>query len=414
MTIVERFSKMVHFVALPKLPSAAETVDLLTSHVVRLHGIPQNIVSYRGPQFTSAVWRAFCRGIGATISLSSGYHPQTNRQAERANQALEATLRCMTTSNPASWSLHLPWVEYSLNTIVSSATGLSTFMCSLGYQPPLFPSQETEAAVPSVQAHLCRCRRIWKAVRDSMITYRDRVERSANRRRVPALAYHPGQRVWLLARDLPLPTVSKKLAPRYVGPYTIAQVINPSALRLTLPSSLKIHPVFHVSQVKPVATCPLSPPAPVPPPPRILEGGDLVWEANRILEVRRHGFSAFSSQHLRPPASPETSAILPSSRFRACGSFLPCLPRQSATTRHPSSTLRNPAPACTPLRSPCRRPPTSPPRIRSFCFCFCFSPSPSSNIKCLRAITSLRVSYCLFGSALWSTPRVHGITLRAT
>ena len=128
----------------------------------------------------SGVWKAFCRGIGATVNLSSGYHPQTNGQAERANQALEATLRCVTTSNPASWSLHLPWVEYSLNSMVSAATGLSPFMCSLGYQPPLFPSQETEAAVPSVRAHLRRCRRIWRMAQEAMTTYRDRVERTAS------------------------------------------------------------------------------------------------------------------------------------------------------------------------------------------------------------------------------------------
>ena len=123
------------------------------SHVA-LPKLPQDIVSDRGPQFTSKVWQAFCRGIGATVSLSSGYHPQTNGQAERANQALEATLRCVTTSKPTSWTLHLPWVEYSLNSMVSSATGLSPFQCSLGYQPPLFPSQETEVAVPSVRALL--------------------------------------------------------------------------------------------------------------------------------------------------------------------------------------------------------------------------------------------------------------------
>ena len=88
---------------------------------------------------------------------------------------------------------------------------------------------------------------------------------------------------------LPLPTISRKLAPRYVGPYTIDKVINPSALRLTLPPSLKIHPVFHVSQVKPVATSDLSLAAPAPPPPRTLEGSDLVWEVNRILAVHRRG-----------------------------------------------------------------------------------------------------------------------------
>ena len=151
--------------------------------------------------------------------------------------------------------------------MVSSATSLSPFQCSLGYQPPLFPSQETEIVI------LCP----------------DCLQQVANRRRVPAPAYRPGQRVWLLAKDLPLPTVSHKLAPCYVGPYIIEKIINPSALRLQLPSSLKVHPVFHVSQVKPVADSDLSPPAPAPPPPRTLESGDMVWEVNRIVAVRRRG-----------------------------------------------------------------------------------------------------------------------------
>ena len=122
-----------------------------------------------------------------------------------------------------------------------------------------------------------------------MVSNSLRVQRAANQRRVPAPVYRPGQKVWLLARDLHLPAFSRKLAPRYVGPYVIEKVVNPSALRLQLPSSLKIHPVFHVSQVKPVATSALSPPAPSPPPPHVLEGGDLVWEVNRILAVRRRG-----------------------------------------------------------------------------------------------------------------------------
>lgn len=80
----------VNFVALPKLPSAQETADLLALHVFRLHGIPADIVSDRGPQFFSQVWKAFCSALGATVSLSSGHHSQTNGQAERANQDLES------------------------------------------------------------------------------------------------------------------------------------------------------------------------------------------------------------------------------------------------------------------------------------------------------------------------------------
>lgn len=112
LTVVERFAKAVHFIPLPKLPSALETADLLVLHVFRLHGIPVDVVSDRGPQFASQVWKAFCRALGAKVSLSSGYHPQTNRQTERVNQDLESALRCVTAHHPASWTTQLPWIEY--------------------------------------------------------------------------------------------------------------------------------------------------------------------------------------------------------------------------------------------------------------------------------------------------------------
>ena len=292
LTVVDRFSKAAHFVPLPKLPSAAETAGLLELHVVRLHGIPSDIVSDRGPQFVSKVWRAFCKGVGATASLSSGYHPQSNGQAERANQAVEAALRCVASSNPSSWAKYLPWVEYSLNAMVSSATGMSPFQCSLGYQPPLFPQQELEVAVPSTRAHLRRCRRIWKTARAALVRASVRAQRGANRRRVRAPVYRPGQKVWLLARDLPLQTSqtsTRKLNPRFVGPYTVSRIISPVAVRLDLPPALKVHPVFHVSQLKPVVTSSLSPPVTAPPPPRVLADGDPVWTVRKLLAVRRRG-----------------------------------------------------------------------------------------------------------------------------
>uniref|UniRef100_A0AAX7VPW8 Gypsy retrotransposon integrase-like protein 1 n=1 Tax=Astatotilapia calliptera TaxID=8154 RepID=A0AAX7VPW8_ASTCA len=133
LTIIDRFSKAAHFIALPKLPSALETAQLLTQHVFRLHGIPQDIVSDRRPQFTSRVWKEFCAELGAQVSLSSGFHPQTNGQTERANQELEAMLRCVASSNQATWSEQLAWVEYAHNASTSSATGLSPFEALLGY-----------------------------------------------------------------------------------------------------------------------------------------------------------------------------------------------------------------------------------------------------------------------------------------
>ena len=79
------------------------------------------------------------------------------------------------------------------------------------------------------------------------------------------------------------------MAPRFIGPFPVEATVGPAAVRVTLPASLKIHPVFHVSQLKPAVSSPLSPPAPQPPPPRVLESGDLVWTVRRLLKVRRRG-----------------------------------------------------------------------------------------------------------------------------
>lgn len=93
--IVDSFSKMAHLVPLPplpKLPSAKETAQLVLLHVVRLHGLPNDVVSDQGPQFSSTFWKESCRLLGTITSLSSGFHPQTNGQTQHVNQEMETAL----------------------------------------------------------------------------------------------------------------------------------------------------------------------------------------------------------------------------------------------------------------------------------------------------------------------------------
>uniref|UniRef100_A0A3B3SKT7 Gypsy retrotransposon integrase-like protein 1 n=1 Tax=Paramormyrops kingsleyae TaxID=1676925 RepID=A0A3B3SKT7_9TELE len=161
LTIVDRFSKAVHLVALAGLPSAKTTAELILEHVVRLHGFPRDIVSDRGPQFTARFWKAICRLINSTCSLSSGYHPQTNGQTERTNQQLERYLRCFVADRQRSWARYLIWAELSHNHHTSSATGLSPFEVCNGFQPPMFDYQEPEVDVPSAQQLVHRCRKLW-------------------------------------------------------------------------------------------------------------------------------------------------------------------------------------------------------------------------------------------------------------
>lgn len=81
--------------------------------VFRLHGLPTDIVSDRGPQFISQFWQEFCSLLGASASLSSGYHPQPNGQSERLNQELENRLLCLVSQTPWHWSNQLSRDEFT-------------------------------------------------------------------------------------------------------------------------------------------------------------------------------------------------------------------------------------------------------------------------------------------------------------
>ncbi|KAI3368555.1 hypothetical protein L3Q82_025563 [Scortum barcoo] len=108
LTIVDRFSKAAHFVALAKLPTARETADLLANHVVRLHGIPRDIVSDRGPQFISQVWKSFCKGLGASVKSHLRVSILNQAGRRRGTQDLESAAIALCHGRQPEYLVHIP------------------------------------------------------------------------------------------------------------------------------------------------------------------------------------------------------------------------------------------------------------------------------------------------------------------
>ncbi len=251
LTVIDRFSKACRLIPLPKLPTAFETAEILCNNVFRFYGLPEDIVSDRGPQFTSRVWSSFFRQLNVNISFTSGHHPQSNGQTERLNQELTRFLRTYCQQNQADWSKYLMWAEYAQNSLQKPATGLTPFKCILGYQPPLFPWSGEPSNLPSVTEWLQRSEETWNRAHTHLQRAVRRQEEQANRHRRPQPQYVPGQWVWLSTRDLRLRLPCRKLSPRFVGPFQILRQITPVSFRLDLPANYRISPTFHVSLLKP-------------------------------------------------------------------------------------------------------------------------------------------------------------------
>jgi len=103
LTVVDRFSKYCHFIPLSHPHSAESVAQAFFTDIVRLHGVPQSLVSDRNPVFTSAFWRELMRLMGTKLQMSTAFHPQSDGQTKAANRVIIMYLRCFTGDRPRQW-----------------------------------------------------------------------------------------------------------------------------------------------------------------------------------------------------------------------------------------------------------------------------------------------------------------------
>jgi hypothetical protein len=151
LTMVDRFSKYAHFIALSHPYIAASVARAFFDGIVRLHGFPVSIVSDCDPVFTSHLWHDLFNLAGVKQRLSTAFHPQTNGQSEVVNWIIVMYLRCFTGDRPRASVDWLSWAEYCYNTSFQTTLRATPFEVVYGHPPPpLLPLQhgaaQTEAA----------------------------------------------------------------------------------------------------------------------------------------------------------------------------------------------------------------------------------------------------------------------------
>ena len=89
LVVCDRFSKMSHFVVTTEKTTAEGLARLFRDNIWKLHGLPESVISDKGPQFAVGMMKELNKMLGIETKLSMAYHPETDRQTERTNQELE-------------------------------------------------------------------------------------------------------------------------------------------------------------------------------------------------------------------------------------------------------------------------------------------------------------------------------------
>ena len=135
MVVVDRFSKMAHFIPCKQTSNASNVAALFFKEVYKLHGVPLSIVSDKDARFLTHFWRTLWRKIGTKLSFNTSFHPQTDGQTEVVNQSLGNLLRCLIGENPRNRESILPLAEFAYNSSLNRTINTSPFEVMYGNKP---------------------------------------------------------------------------------------------------------------------------------------------------------------------------------------------------------------------------------------------------------------------------------------
>lgn len=266
MTIIDRLTKVAHFIPTNKNATAKIVAHLFIDNVIKLHGVPNEIVSDKDIRFVKEVWKNLHHRLDIQLKFSSTNHPETDGQTERTNSIITRLLRSYASTNQTEWSQYLSMTEFAYNSTYQDSIHTTPFFADLGRNPDI-PNYYSQPEFPEAlkgEAIAEKMHSIVRRTQDFMFEAQRNQEKYANTKRTD-ISYHVGDMI-LLQRDAFLPQQNYcKLHPVYYGPFQLVDQSNEQAFEVDLPHHNHAHRILNTKWFKPFEVDPTKYPHTVPP-----------------------------------------------------------------------------------------------------------------------------------------------------
>jgi len=293
--VVDRLSKYAIFTPCSETIDSKGLVSVLEEKVMADKGYPKTIVSDRDTRVMATHFQEWCKKHSIQHKGTTAYHSQGNGQAERFNLTLENYLRSYVNSSLDNWDELLPTAQLAINSSYQESVDNTPFYLNYGrhaWMPGVsFKSVGLNGEEHQQERVLLRA--AWKdadrkqaleAARKSLQAAQERTKARFDKGRKPK-EFHVGERVLLNVRNLKFKGQNcPKLMPRFIGPFTIEEKVGSVSYRLSLPETMRVHPVFHAELLKEYKGNQFTPPASYE-----CEDGTVLYEVDKIVAVRGTG-----------------------------------------------------------------------------------------------------------------------------
>ena len=142
-------TKAAVFLPCHKMIDTVGVASLYTQRVFPFYGVPRHVILDQDPRFTAQFVKELCCVLNISQNLSTRYHPQTDRQSERANQHVEQYLRIYGNDEQNDWVDLLALAQFTHNTWPNESTKQTPFDLLIRHTPTMI-IEEKDITIPEV------------------------------------------------------------------------------------------------------------------------------------------------------------------------------------------------------------------------------------------------------------------------